>query len=120
MSEIQNRAVRLLMLQQGSANIRIAEQRLRVLTAALALYRASGGSEQAARDLCSDVFSKAPVVEMANGMGDIMLSLAALSRACDLDMMQAAYNSLDRGMRELSELREQAELSRRGRDIQPL
>lgn len=100
MSEIQNRAVR--MLQQNSLDMTTASCRFQMLKAALELYRSTGGSEQAARDLCTGAFRGASR-DVATGIGEVMISLAAVSHLSDLDMMQAAYNELDRGVQELPE-----------------
>lgn len=100
MSEIQNRAVR--MLQQNGLDMTVASYRVQMLKAALALYRSTGGTEQVARELCAGAFQGRSGAA-ATGIGDAMIALAAVSHLSDLDMMQAAYNELDRGGQELSE-----------------
>ncbi|MCB5201185.1 hypothetical protein LH464_01680 [Neorhizobium sp. T786] len=99
MSELQNRAVR--MLQQESLNMTVSDHRFQMLKVALALYRSSGGSERMARDLCAEAF-KEPRKDIAAGIGEIMIVLAGISHLNDLDMMQAAYNELERGLPELA------------------
>jgi hypothetical protein len=99
MSEVQNRAVR--MLQQETLNMSISYYRFQMLKVAVELYRAAGGSERLARDLCSEVFQETPK-DVAAGVGELMIVLAGISHLSDLDMMQAAYNELERALPELA------------------
>lgn len=96
MSELQNRAVELLKLQPGSLPMTDAALRHHLLTVCLSLYRAMGGSEPVAEDLVRESFSTPPA-DVATSVGDLMMAVAGLSHLQDIDMVQAAYNTLDRG-----------------------
>jgi hypothetical protein len=96
MSELQNRAVELLKLQAGSPPMTDAALRHHLLTLCLGLYRAMGGSEAHALHLLQHSFS-VPPADVATSVGDLMMAVAGLSHLQDIDMVQAAYNTLDRG-----------------------
>lgn len=96
MSELQNRAVELLKLQPASLPMTDAALRQHLLSLCLGLYRAMGGSEPDAEDLLRQSFSTPPA-DVAASVGDLMMAVAGLSHLKDIDMVQAAYNTLDRG-----------------------
>ncbi|MBU1316515.1 MULTISPECIES: hypothetical protein [Pseudorhizobium] len=96
MSELQNRAVELLNQQSGSPPMTDAALRHHLLTVSLGLYRAMGGSEPHARDLLQQSFAMPPA-DVPTSVGDLMMAVAGLSHLQDIDMVQAAYNTLDRG-----------------------
>ncbi len=93
------------MLRQDALDMTIANYRFQMLKAALDLYRSAGGTEQSVRDLCSKAFH-AESREVADATADLMLALAAVSHLSDIDMMQAAYNELDRGLQDAPTLLE--------------
>lgn len=101
MSEFQNRAVELFNARPGSGPLSSAEFRFQMLKASLALYRAAGGSESVAQNLFEEGFSGTQE-DAARSVGELMMAVAGVSHLHDMDMMQAAYNALDRGFRQLS------------------
>ncbi len=101
MSEIQNRTIKLLKLEQASRNGAQPDFRLRMLEASLALYRGLGGTEDAGRRLLQKAFER-DAEEVPTSVGDLMVAVAALSHQQDMDMMQAAYNVLRARLRQLA------------------
>jgi hypothetical protein len=97
MSEYQNRAVELLIATIGEETILdSADRRIRFLRQAIELFQAMGGSAQEASAVVSAAMSTpAPVVSAK--LGDLMSELAGIGYAHDIDMIQAAYNTLDQG-----------------------
>ena len=100
MSEIQNRAVDLLKMDPDAHPMTIEDVREQFLTASLALYRSLGGSDARAKVLLQG--SAKQQGDVAALVGDLMLKMAAVSHLQDMDMMQAAYNTLRRRYRELA------------------
>lgn len=96
MSEFQNKAVRLMAACDGEASVTDPGLRQRnLLLSALELYRALGGSfeqPEAAKD--QGEMSTPRRVDLV--IGDLMKELAAISHMYDMDIMQAAHNTLDR------------------------
>lgn len=103
MSEIQNRAVQLLQLQHPSLNNKAADFRFQMLKASLLLYRSIGGSPSVGHELVREAFETDPG-EVADCVGELMKAIAAVSHLQDLDMMQAAYNTLDVSFRRVLSL----------------
>ncbi|MFM2277900.1 MAG: hypothetical protein RLZZ444_131 [Pseudomonadota bacterium] len=101
MSEYQNKAVQLLEARHGFEDSNDLENsRERFLHSALELFRALGGTQNAAAAQFQKAFST-PAGATADTIGDVMAAVAAISNIQDLDMMQAAYNVLDAGWREI-------------------
>ncbi|MBL0373868.1 hypothetical protein JJB09_17735 [Rhizobium sp. KVB221] len=95
MSEFQNRAVELLVAGPGAAvAMDTVERRTRFLENALELYRAMGGTLDEAGGLAKAIYSR-PATDVVAEIGDVMIALAGISQINDVDMMQAAYNTLD-------------------------
>ena len=99
MSEFQNKAVRL-MAGRGEDSLNdFAERQRNLLLSALELYRALGGSfDQLEAVIMRDEPEIARRVDLV--IGDLMNELAAIGYLYDLDIMQAAHNTLDRRHRE--------------------
>ena len=96
MSEYQNNTIDIAIRKEGEDKILdITKARRDLLDASLKLYRALGGSQSEVVTLLAFLYQgdKEPV---ANSIGDVMKALAIVSHNNDLDMMQAAYNLLDR------------------------
>lgn len=96
MSEYQNNTIDIAIRKEGEDKISdITKARRDLLEASLKLYRGLGGSQSQAVSLLGILYSgdKEPV---ADSIGDVMKALAIVSHNNDLDMMQAAYNLLDR------------------------
>ncbi len=70
-----------------------------LLRVSLGLYRALGGSfEEIERTLLQDVSADPPRVDRI--VGDLMKELAAIGHIHDMDIMQAAHNTLNNDLRE--------------------
>lgn len=95
MSEYQNKAVELMRVRLGEKAITdISCRRTLFLRNAIILYRALGGTVEGIDDATESAFSEATVkVDVA--IGDVMYKLASIGYACDIDIIQAAYNKLD-------------------------
>ncbi len=100
MSEFQNRAVRLMVASVGDASPSdISVRRTNVLTTALELYVALGGSHEQLETAIAKKESDAPRrIDLV--IGDLMMEMATISHIHDIDVMQAAHNALDSGFRE--------------------
>ncbi|WP_065373066.1 hypothetical protein [Ensifer adhaerens] len=100
MSEFQNRAVRLMVASVGDASTSdISVRRTNVLTTALELYVALGGSHEQLETAIAKKESDAPSrIDLV--IGDLMMEMATISHIHDIDVMQAAHNALDSGVRE--------------------
>ena len=100
MSEFQNRAVRLMVASIGDASTSdISVRRTNVLTTALELYVALGGSHEQLETAIAKKESDAPRrIDLV--IGDLMMEMATISHIHDIDVMQAAHNVLDSGVRE--------------------
>ena len=100
MSEFQNRAVRLMVASIGDASTSdISVRRTNVLTTALELYVALGGSHEQLETAIAKKESDAPRrIDLV--IGDLMMEMATISHIHDIDVMQAAHNALDSGVRE--------------------
>jgi hypothetical protein len=102
MSEFQNRALDLLYARFGEQSVMDKDQRgIHFLQEALELFRAMGGSVDAVRAKTVEVYSK-PAGEVVVEIGDVMNSLAGVGVANDVDIVQAAYNTLDDGWKNIS------------------
>ncbi len=95
MSEYQNRAVELMRIRVGDKAIADMEDRRGgFLQKAIALYRALGGAVEEVDAAAEKAFSEGEVkIDVA--VGDVMYKLAGIGHACDIDIIQAAYNKLD-------------------------
>lgn len=95
MSVFQNKAVRLMIASTGEASIGdLDERRKNLLMTAMELYLAMGGSfEQLEACVMQDETPKPRRVDVV--IGEMMKELAAISHVHDMDMMQAAHNTLD-------------------------
>jgi hypothetical protein len=100
MSEIQNRAIQMFHAQPDGTPITTEEFRQQMLQASLALYRALGGTEAEAHELVKESVQRRPGTLDAS-VGDVMVALAGVSYLQDMDMMQAAYNTLRRRFRQI-------------------
>jgi hypothetical protein len=100
MSLFQNKAVRLMVACSGEASLLdLAERQRNLLRVSLELYRALGGSfEEIERTLLQDVSADPRRVDRI--VGDLMKELAAIGHIHDMDIMQAAHNTLDNDLRE--------------------
>jgi hypothetical protein len=96
MSEIQNRAIQMFHAQPDGTPITTEEFRQQMLQASLALYRALGGTEAEAKE---SVQRRPGTLDAS--VGDVMVALAGVSYLQDMDMMQAAYNTLRRRFRQI-------------------
>ncbi|HEV7435648.1 MAG TPA: hypothetical protein VGO22_12360 [Pseudorhizobium sp.] len=101
MSEIQNRAIQLFHLEADDVPVTTPEFREQMLQASLKLYQALGGTEVAAQELLRKAAGD-PKEDVARSVGDVMVSLAGVSYLHDMDMMQAAYNTLRLRLRQLA------------------
>ncbi|WP_245269706.1 hypothetical protein [Ensifer sp. WSM1721] len=78
----------------------LAQRQRNLLFAALELYRALGGSfEQLEASIMEDATGAPRRVDVI--IGDLMNELAAISHMHDMDLMQAAHNTLDIRLREI-------------------
>ncbi len=94
MSEFQNKAVRLMAACGEGSLSDLAERQTKLLLSALELYRALGGSfEQIEAVIMQDETEIPRRVDLV--IGDLMKELAAIGYIYDLDIMQAAHNTLD-------------------------
>jgi|UPI00068FA6C3 hypothetical protein len=102
MSEYQNRAVELLIATIGEATVldRV-DRRIRFLQQAIELFHAMGGSAEEASTVVSVAISK-PAPAVSTKLGDLMGELAGIGYAHDIDMIQAAYNTLDQGWQRIT------------------
>ncbi|MFK0274079.1 hypothetical protein ACIQUG_10415 [Ensifer sp. NPDC090286] len=99
MSEFQNKAVRLMIASTGEASLGdLDERRRNVLTTAMELYLALGGTFEQLEACVADATLQPRRVDMV--VGDMMMELAAVSHIHDIDIMQAAHNILDTGPRQ--------------------
>ncbi|MGO4621539.1 hypothetical protein AB4Z34_25875 [Ensifer sp. 2YAB10] len=100
MSEFQNRAVRLMVASSGEDSTSdLAVRRAKVLTTALELYDALGGSSEQLEACIAKRDAGAPRrIDLV--IGDLMMEMATISHIHDIDVMQAAHNALDSGIRE--------------------
>lgn len=77
----------------------ISVRRTNVLTAALELYVALGGSFEQLEATVAKKESDAPRrIDLV--IGDLMMEMATISHIHDIDVMQAAHNALDTGVRD--------------------
>ncbi len=77
----------------------ISVRRTNVLTTALELYVALGGSHEQLETAIAKKESDAPSrIDLV--IGDLMMEMATISHIHDIDVMQAAHNALDSGVRE--------------------
>jgi hypothetical protein len=104
MSEYQNRAVELLIETIGKATVlNRVDRRIRFLRQAIELFHAIGGSALEADALLSTAMTgPAPVV--STKLGDLMAELAGIGYSHDIDMIQAAYNTLDMGWQNVTDV----------------
>ena len=101
MGEYQNRAVALLTARLGTESITDLKGRNEAyLAAAIDLFHALGGSAEELAAVAEAARERpAPAVDMA--IGELMEELAAIGTLNDFDIMQAAYNTLDRQRRSI-------------------
>lgn len=103
MSVFQNKAVRLMASCEAGSLNDLAERRRKLLLSALELYRAIGGSfEQLEAVIMRDEAEIPRRVDVV--LGDLMSELAAIGYVYDLDIMQAAHNTLDSRRQEAADL----------------
>lgn len=95
MGEYQNKAVTLMTACHGETFLTDPRKRSEAyLAAAIDLFQALGGTaEELAAAVEAAGERPAPAVDAA--IGDLMKELAAIGSLHDLDIMQAAYNTLD-------------------------
>lgn len=101
MSEIQNRAIQIFRAEAGGTPIDSAAFRQQMLQASLALFKAMGGSEAMVQEQIDQSFHQTPGAVDAL-VGEILVAMAGVSYLNDMDMMQAAYNTLRQRVRQLS------------------
>ncbi|CDN52804.1 Hypothetical protein RG1141_CH04430 [Neorhizobium galegae bv. officinalis bv. officinalis str. HAMBI 1141] len=99
MGEYQNRAVALVTASAGENFSFDREQRSQAcLVAAIELFYVLGGSAEGLATAAATAAARpAPAIDTA--IGELMKEIAAIGAMKDLDIMQAAYNTLDRQMR---------------------
>jgi hypothetical protein len=103
MSELQNKAVRLLASRVGDESVlALDDRRDAFLYRALGLYYAAGGTPDAILPVIDKVYSK-PKQRVDVAVADVLYKLAGIGHACDIDIIQAAYNKLDDAKEILSE-----------------
>jgi len=95
MGEYQNKAVALMAACLGEQSATDPKERAEaLLTACIGLFYALGGSvEELAKT--AKVASTKPAGPVDTAIGDLMKEVAAIGSIHDLDIMQAAYNTLD-------------------------
>ena len=102
MSEFQNRALELLYARYGEQSVMDKDKRRsHFLQEALELFRAMGGPVETIRAKTLEVYAK-PAGEVVVEIGDVMNTLAGVGLANDVDIVQAAYNRLDDGWKDIS------------------
>ena len=86
----------------GEASINdLVARRNRALATALELYLVLGGSfAQVEASLAGKETTKPRRIDFI--IGELMQELAAISHIHDIDVMQAAHNALDLGLREIA------------------
>ncbi|TCN33753.1 hypothetical protein [Sinorhizobium americanum] len=95
MSEFQNKAVRLMAGHGEDSLSDLIERQRKLLFMSFELYRALGGSfDQLEAILMRDEPETPRRIDLV--IGDLMGELAAIGYIYDLDIMQAAHNTLDR------------------------
>ncbi len=100
MSEFQNKAVRLMIASTGEASVGdLDERRKNVLTTAMELYLALGGTFEQL-EACVEQGASLEPRRVDVAVGEMMLELAAVSHIHDIDIMQAAHNTLDIGLQQ--------------------
>ncbi|MCX8998088.1 hypothetical protein NOF55_13335 [Rhizobiaceae bacterium BDR2-2] len=104
MGAFQNKAVKLLQVQDGHESVsELALANARLLKAFLDFYLSTGGTldevVEAAQSAETERQAGAQRVDVA--MGDVMTALAVLGHVHDIDIMQAGYNTLEAQIREL-------------------
>ncbi|WOS65271.1 hypothetical protein [Sinorhizobium fredii] len=103
MSVFQNKAVRLMATFEEGSLSDLAERQRKLLLSSLELYRAIGGSfEQLEAVVMRDESEIPRRVDLV--VGELMGELAAIGYLYDLDIMQAAHNTLDRRRQETAAL----------------
>ncbi|MCJ8519500.1 hypothetical protein ABID21_002272 [Pseudorhizobium tarimense] len=100
MSEIQNRAVDLMKMDPDAHPMTVEDLRDNFFKASFALYCSLGGSEAKAKALLQS--SGGHEGDVATLVGELMVTTAGVSHLQDMDMMQAAYNTLRRRYQQLS------------------
>jgi len=101
MGEYQNKAVTLMTACLGEQSATDPKERGEAfLTASIGLFYALGLSvEDLAKTAKAATAKPTPPVDVA--IGDLMKEMAAIGTMHDLDIMQAAYNTLDQQMQSL-------------------
>lgn len=94
MSEVQNKAVRLLAQSEGALSASLELRRDAYLASALDLYYAAGGSKATATALV-EAHRDRPTSSVDAAVANVVVEIAGISRICDIDMIQATYNRLD-------------------------
>ncbi|WP_105440334.1 hypothetical protein [Neorhizobium sp. T25_13] len=99
MGEYQNRAVALVAASVGENFAFDQEQRSQAcLVAAIELFYVLGGSAEGLATAAATAATR-PTPATDTAIGELMKEIAAIGAMKDLDIMQAAYNTLDRQMR---------------------
>lgn len=95
MSELQNKAVALVVQSEGDIGSQTSSHRSAILLdKALDLYFALGGDAESALALVVEKYT-ASRLRIDSAIANVMIELAVVSRLNDLDMVQATYNRLD-------------------------
>ena len=82
----------------------VAERSFRFLEEAIELFQATGRTAEEAYQMVDHVFSR-PVGEPSQEVGGVMMTLAALCAAADLDMDQNGQTELARIWTKMDEIR---------------
>jgi hypothetical protein len=103
MSELQNRIVERLAELNGSPHLDPSyELRERLLKAAIGLFRASGGDMKEVTEIAVKAYDSKPL-KVADAVAQMVVATAAVSHASDLDLVQAAYNWINKPSSPLSD-----------------
>lgn len=95
MSELQNKAVALVVQSEGDIASQTSSHRSTAfLEKALDLYFALGGDEASILEIATEKRAT-PRPRIDSAVASVMIELAVASRLNDLDMVQATYNRLD-------------------------
>lgn len=96
MSEYQNRAIELMQMREGIDSLSdLDDRREAFMRAAVQLYQALGGDPNVLADSVEDTYSQ-PALGIDIAIGDVLYTLAGIGHGADFDIIQAAYNKLDR------------------------
>lgn len=95
MSELQNRIVERLGALDPLRQVALTpDKRERLMAAAISLFYAAGGNADELREIILKADDRQRR-DVADAVAQMIVATAAVSHACDLDLVQAAYNWID-------------------------